>query len=190
MRRVVQIRGTTGSGKTTAMRYAIAKAGGGEIVVLKGAGGDRNCTLTPKFLALGDYLKRAACVGCDRFDDANDTKAVLVDAMRNGYEVIAFEGMILSHTFKFAKDVQALAEEFGYTYECVFLNADFENALSRIFERNNAKPIKYDKLMDKVIRFTVAEQKIVRHGIKSVVLNTNEMNKESVGEAVYEAIVS
>ena len=170
------------------MRRAIELAGGGETKPMPGNGTNQHVTVTPRFTVLGDYNNPSACVGCDRFKNRTDLLSVLRNTMSSGAERIAFEGMIYSHTFKLAADIAKLASKNGYEYTCVFLNADFETALSRVLGRNGGKPIDYDALATKIVAFSVAREKIRAAGIRSVELDTSTMSADEVGEIVYREV--
>lgn len=189
VKRIVQVRGTTGSGKTTAVRTAIALAGGGDTRPMRGNGTNQHVTVTPEFTVLGDYNNPSACVGCDRFDNREDLLHVLRNTVASGAERILFEGMIYSHTYKLATDINRIAMQNGYEYSCVFLNVDFETALTRIFERNGGKPIKYDKLAEKILRFAVAREKIRASGIRCVDVAADTLDADEVGSIVYQEIM-
>lgn len=188
-KRIVQVRGTTGSGKTTAMRKAIELAGGGITQPMRGNGTKQHVTVTPQFTVTGDYNNPSACVGCDRFDNRTDLLHVLHNTIGSGAERIAFEGMIYSHTYKLATDIARMARQSGYEYSCVFLNVDFETALTRILERNGGKPINYDKLAEKVLRFATAREKIRAAGIRCVDVAADTFSADEVGAIVYQEIM-
>lgn len=172
------------------MRGAIALAGGGETKHVMGLRAKREITLTKEFVALGDYNAKAACVGCDRFDGRADLIATLKNVLNDRPERVVFEGMIYCHTYKLAHEISLYCKSIGYDFRCVFLNVDYETALERIFERNGAKPVSYDGLMRKILTFNVSEQKLIRSGVDSVVLDAAAMTKGEIAQAVYEAIVS
>lgn len=188
MRRVVQVRGTTGSGKTTAMRTVIGLAGGGRTMPIMGISKQRHVTQTDFFTVLGDYNNPSACVGCDRFGNREDLIQVLKNTISSGAERIAFEGMIYSHTYRLAADIAALVEHQGYEFSCVFLNVDFEIALARVLGRNGGKPINYDKLIDKILRFSTAREKIRSAGIRCVDVDACAMTPGEIGEIVFREI--
>ncbi len=191
MRRVVQVRGVTGAGKTTAMRRAIMLDGGGEVIWLDGAACQRPCTVTSRFMALGDYNMDVKCAGTDRFADSKDTfkvlRSALVDARR---DVVALEGMILSYTVRYAQSINRLCEEQGCGLRLVFLDVSFDTALERVLSRNGGKPINLKTLQDKIRAYTVSKHKLMRMGFESVVIDTDKCDADEVGDAVHEAILS
>lgn len=188
-KRIVQVRGTTGAGKTTSMRKAIELAGGGITRPMAGNGTRQHVTVTPKFTVMGDYNNSSACTGCDSFNNRTDLLQVLHNTIGSGAERIAFEGMIYSHTYKLAADLNRIARQAGYEFSCVFLNVDFDTALTRIFERNGGKPIDYDKLAAKCMQFSVAREKIRAAGIRCVDVAADTLSADEVGSIVYREIV-
>lgn len=184
MPRIVQVRGTTGSGKTTAMRKAIDLAGGG---VTRTSCSE--VTVTPEFTAIGDYNANANCVGADRFSGKTELMRTIRSVMLSGEGRIAFESMIFSTTYKSAQDVHALARRFGYDYSCVFLNIDFDTALARILTRNGGKPINHDKLAERILRNAVSREKIRASGIRCVDVDAASLSADEVGAIVYREIM-
>lgn len=170
------------------MRRAIELAGGGETRPMSGNGTSQHVTVTPWFTVLGDYNNPSACVGCDRFKNRTDLMHVLKNTMRGGAERIAFEGMIYSHTFKLAADIASMASKSGYEYSCVFLNTDFETALSRVLGRNGGKPIDYDALASKIVAFSVSREKIRAAGIRCVDVDTRSLSAAEVGDIVFREV--
>lgn len=185
-KRIVQVRGTTGSGKTTAMRRAIELAGSG---VTRLTHGGRQVTVTPKFTVLGDYNNRANCVGADRFRSRSELMGVLRETVTSGVERIAFESMIYSTTYKFAHDASVFASKCGYEFVCVFLDIDYDTALERVLGRNGGKPINYDKLAERILRCKTAYEKMKASGVRCLDVDSATMTPDEVGLIVYREIM-
>lgn len=186
MRKLVQLRGTTGAGKTTCMRGFIERIGGAELGYVNGSKQKRGVMRADHWTILGDYENQSACTGCDRFSNRDDLMAVLRSVIKERPENIAFEGMIYSHTLLLAKDLDKLARLHGYQYVPVFLNASYETLLSRVMIRNGGKAINEEALVSKVLAFNVAREKIRREGITVFEINADALSAEQVADRFYE----
>ena len=186
MRKLVQLRGTTGAGKTTCMRGFIERLGGAELGYVNGSKAKRGVMRSEHWTILGDYENQSACTGCDRFSNRDDLMAVLKSVLRERPENIAFEGMIYSHTFQLASDINDLARKHGYEYVPVFLNTSYETALSRVTVRNGGKKINEETLVSKILAFRVAREKIRRSGIKIIDIDSDSLSAEQVADRFFE----
>lgn len=170
------------------MRGFIERIGGAELGYVNGSKQKRAVMRAERWTILGDYENQSACTGCDRFSNRDDLIAVLKSVLREKPENIAFEGMIYSHTFKLATDIDALAAKHGYKYVPVFLNTSYETALGRVTVRNGGKRINEEQLVNKVLAFTVAREKIRRAGMPLVEIDADSLGAKQVSDAFYAAV--
>lgn len=158
MKKLINVRGCNGAGKTTVLR-CLARDPGCVVDhvtvnhVLRG----EECThapipvtFTPDGIALlGDYTRNAkgTTAGCDKIKTQGAIKNALHQlALDPRAEVILFEGVVVATIFKpwwdFSDDWDG-----GMTW--AFLDTPLEVCLARIQERNGGKPIKEDQVADK-----------------------------------------
>jgi len=121
---IVQIRGTSGSGKSTAMRKVMKAIGGWEPIYKKG----RRQPLyyqSGSVALLGHY--ESPCGGCDTIGSARQ----VYDTIQTlPHEVLLCEGLLLSEDTKWSSQLPDL--------RVVFLTTGLDTCLDRIGERRRA----------------------------------------------------
>lgn len=144
--RVVNVRGTNGSGKST---VALGVIGSAPMTKL----GQENGYITAAGIqVMGKYITR--CGGCDTIK----TQALMIDCICSiiGDGPILFEGVIISNLFStWYRTSQALrkiqrmngAPDEGLVW--TFLDTPMDVCLARVYERNGGKPIKEKNVTDK-----------------------------------------
>lgn len=152
---IVQIRSTSGGGKTTCMRYLLECAQtqprqyelpSGQITQV-----NEGTWKGHDFIAVGPYDKPGTG-GCDRIKLVTDVIAVVHDYARNDPRaIIAFEGLLLAHSW--GQMGESLHPEYGHRYYNMFLDTSeqqcIENVLQRRLDRgdHNDDPARIAKIV-------------------------------------------
>ena len=137
----VQIRGTSGSGKSTVMRKVIGGLGGKVKSVMKDGRKNPLYYKIDDIAILGHY--ESPCGGCDTIGSARQVYDLLqkIDA-----RIVLSEGLLLSEDTKWSKQLDDL--------RVVFLTTPVETCLERIRGRREAagnnKPLKEDNTRNRV----------------------------------------
>lgn len=147
---ILQIRGTSGSGKTTVMRalYAAAECvpikhetmlrGGTKVLLSQGLWLD-----VPLFI-VGPYsLDNGATGGCDRISKIEqviklvDSVATITQA-KNGWHtgIVCFEGLLLAHSWGAMGEF--LHEKYGHRYVNAFLDTTVDQCYKNVLKRRKA----------------------------------------------------
>lgn len=177
MRRVFQIRGVTGAGKTTAMRNLLRSLGTPRTFRAATAHGPEAYTTSGKLVAVGDYNATAKCVGCDRLKGRRQIFDAVDAAIDRGHELIGLESMIFSTTFKMSSDLSRHLEARGYDFLLVFLDCDFATALERVHARNGGKPISLVGLEHRVSAYETSMGKCIEAGMSNVRIDATKGEK-------------
>ena len=142
---IIQFRGTSGSGKTTAMRAAAnALAPFPEEwakIHTEGRRQPESYQLDHVHI-LGHY--ESACGGCDNIGSARAVFELVEKTLRNDPEaIILCEGLLLSEDKKWAKQLAQLTN-----LKIIYLTTDVEECITRVKSRRkkagNDKPLKED----------------------------------------------
>lgn len=189
MRRVVQVRGTHGSGKTTMVRQFLEIEGVDRLIELPTSQGIANAILTNSgFVVLGKYKDGSNFGGCDGYK--NRTMVVeAIDAALDGNPAgVVFEGVFYGMTVKLARDVAEIAERHGYAYRGVYCHREFEDTVRAVHERNGGRPFNEEKQLvkcQKVLSSYTALKRIGYDMVKVDVASTPraEMGRLLVGYA-------
>lgn len=187
MSEVFQIRGVTGSGKTTAMRNLLARYGRPKTFAGKTAHGPELFTRSGRLVAIGDYNSSAKCVGCDRIKGRNHIFDAVDAAINGGVGLVGLESMIFSTTFKMSADLWRHLTDRGHGFRLVFLDCDFATALERIYKRNGGKQVSIEGLEHRVQAYESSRDKCLRAGIPSTRIDATGSARE-VLEQLREAI--
>lgn len=158
---IIQIRGTSGSGKTTAMRKVMEGYGG---TWFKNyiPGRKRPISYTHEnglATVLGSY--EATCGGCDGIGSARAVYDVLTDSLHSRYPILLCEGLLLSEDTKWSLQLPDL--------RVLFLTTPISTCLSQIESRRkkagNEKPLNPANTSNRVATIERARVKLVEAGV-------------------------
>jgi len=134
---ILQIRATSGGGKTTAARYLFSRANCVPKVFDKAKPlinrGDWNGR---EFFMIGPYDKEGTG-GCDRISKIDEV-VQLVDrcAKRGPDTIVVFEGLLLAHSW--GQMGEFLHEKYGRRYVNAFIDTSKEQCLENVLKRRAA----------------------------------------------------
>lgn len=160
---IIQIRGTSGSGKSTVMKQVMERLGPWAPMYASGRKRPLYYKSSGEWRAviLGHY--ESPCGGCDTIGSA---RAVydLIQEIRDGYEGIPIlsEGLLLSEDVKWSSQLPGL--------RCLFLNTSLARCLSQISGRRaevgNDKPLNPANTENRVGTIERARIRLVEAGVK------------------------
>lgn len=157
---IVQIRGTSGSGKSTAMREIMRGLGEWEPVYSSG----RKKPLyyrRPEAVVLGHY--ESPCGGCDTIGSARQVYdlAATLQVVNSGRAILC-EGLLLSEDVKWSKQMPGL--------RVVFITTPVEECIERIKARRadagNDRPLNESNTRNRVAVIERARIKLMEAGVE------------------------
>lgn len=182
--KIVQIRGSNGSGKTTILKQAC------DICNLKQIKIAINETLTTicvdenkKIVVLGKY--DVGCGGVDRFKDYQhiiDTLIYVVCKIQP--QLILFEGVIASQSLKFCCKIKDIFKRYNCEYYVINLNTDINVSLKRIYQRNGGKQIKEEQVLQKQIQILKSHRKMIEKGFAAKLIDTTHIKIENMWKLI------
>lgn len=167
---IIQIRGTSGSGKTTVMRQVMASFAEGWTGIgypgrkkpLYYSLNNRQVeTGLPGVYILGHY--EATCGGCDNIGSAAKVFELIATLQQayGGDSIILCEGLLLSEDSKWTSQMDDV--------KVLFLNTSEEECLSRVRSRRlaagNAKELNPDNTVNRLAVIARSRVKLESHGI-------------------------
>lgn len=187
MKYLIQLRGSNASGKSTAVRQFCQK------FELKPAevrvGGKCTSIMTNGiYTVVGKYKPYSSGEGCDaHVDDAAHLRATIFELLRSRkYDIVVFEGLIYSFTYKFATDVDRIAKLCGYKYKPALLRLPYDERLRRLFERNGGNTdISLRTLDQKLKSGEVSAKKIREAGIPLTYIDVSKIPVEDMWKIVF-----
>lgn len=182
---IIQVRGTSGSGKSTVVREVMERYGKSFLANYR-AGRRKPLSYgssDSRLLVLGHY--ESPCGGCDTIGSAAQVYRELVDHRHSRYPFILCEGLLLSEDTKWSLQLDDL--------RVVFLTTELETCLERIVERRkgvgNDKPLNPDNTANRVGVIERARVKLTEAGVycrrapseqaPSIILNWLSATRES-----------
>lgn len=135
---LVQLRGTSGSGKTTAMKYVMEKCNATPIrtndgmtknLVYRGVNG----SFDGNIYFLGDYSPHRSAGGCDTIPSVQEVIDLIEEYGSRKNSLVVFEGLLLAHSWGALGEYAH--ERWGERYVNVFLDTPEDVCLKRVIER-------------------------------------------------------
>lgn len=153
---IIQVRGTSGSGKSTVMREVIAGLGGKVKPVMREGRKNPLYYMIDDIAILGHY--ESPCGGCDTVGSARQVFDLLQEVEAR---IVLSEGLLLSEDTKWSKQLKDLW--------VVFLTTPVETCLERIRERRkkagNNKPLSETNTRNRVAVIERARLKLVAESV-------------------------
>ena len=180
--KVIQLRGTNATGKTTAIRQFIER---NKFKVFSIRVGNRDIEYhwddNLKIAILGRYDK-AVTGGVDGYitnkDFLRDCIVKMVKMLKP--EVLIFEGVVYGVTFKFAYELARVLKTIGCEYKGVCLLPPLDVVFDRLAQRNGDKPVDYMSVQNKWFSASRAYDKLVANGIQVKLIDTSKIPKDSM----------
>lgn len=165
---IIQVRGTSGSGKSWVMRRTMEGLGNPEVQYVVGRKRPRSYFYNGLVYVLGHY--ETACGGCDSIGSARavyEETRKLLDGPDRAWTILQ-EGLLLSEDVKWTSK---LAEE-GEDVRCLFLTTPLDQCLAQIQSRRaeagNDKPVNPANTSNRVRVIERARGKLEGLGVRVV----------------------
>lgn len=182
--KVIQIRGSNGAGKTTIVRQFVQR-NNLEIKKVNIKGKETFISTNEKgnIVVLGRYDKKTG--GCDLYENTEHVLNTIMWAIVNlKPQLIVFEGMIYSLSFKFASKVSDFVKKYNYQYVALSLYTNPDVVLERIYKRNGGKAIKENLIFDKIKSVRTSHNKLVSNGYISKLIDTTNINENEMYKVI------
>lgn len=188
---LINIRGASASGKTTAVKQFCRRAGM-RIETVDAPFGKLPLSILSggKIVVLGDYEREANCLGADRFKNGmrDIIDSVMEISNRFAPKVILYEHLISSLATRGTKQVAQVAEALGYDFWAVTLLLSEEKRLANLHARSgdDCGLNTFDKNnVEKVRRMS---ENLAKNGLNVIPINVDGIRKENMWRIVDYAI--
>ena len=182
--KIIQIRGSNGAGKTTIVRQFVQR-NNLEIKKINIKGKETFISTNEKgnIVVLGRYDKKTG--GCDLYENTEHVLNTIMWVIVNlKPQIIVFEGMIYSLSYKFASKVSDFVKKYNYKYVALSLYTNPEVVLDRIYKRNGGKKIKENLILDKIKSVRTSHNKLVSNGYNSKFVDTTNINENEMYKVI------
>lgn len=186
--KIIQIRGSNGAGKTTIVKQ-FCERNNLEIKSINIKGRETFISTNDKgnIVVLGRYDKKTG--GCDLYANTDHVLSTIMWVIINlKPQIIVFEGMIYSLSFKFASKVSDLVKRYNYKYQAISLYTDPEVVLGRIYKRNGGKAINEKLILDKIKSVSSSHNKLILNGYSSKMVDTTKIKKENMYRVIEDVL--
>lgn len=175
MSKIIQIRGTNGSGKTTIVREFL-RTHASTIISITVNGKRIECHKTGEIIVIGRYDKNA-CGGCDSeihsVELFKNTIAKIIRVYKP--EALIFEAVFYGKTFKFSNDINRFARAAGYDYIALCLIPTFEKCCERVYERNGGNEINIEAMLSTYNSCLRSNAKLRAAGVNVKLIDTTDI---------------
>lgn len=132
---LVQVRGTSGSGKSF-IAFKILKKYDFQPVKNKSGKIIGYYAEKPNFFVVGKY--ETACGGCDSIKTQDEICKIVVSSLKKGYNVF-FEGLLCSHLAERYAKLYRIAKKYTNSVTYIFLNTPVEKCADNVNKRRAEK---------------------------------------------------
>lgn len=174
--KVIQLRGTNGSGKTTAVRQFISRGNFvEESVKIRGTRVVYNIDHDRNIIVLGRYRDGIATGGVDGLITNKEALAdsVLFLCRELKPKFLIFEGIVYGVTFRFANELYRALRARKIEYIAVCLVPPLDISFERLAERNNNKAVDYMSVQQKYFTSLRAVEMMQSAGVPCKVIDTS-----------------
>jgi thiol-disulfide isomerase/thioredoxin len=183
--KIINIRGSHCSGKTTAVRLFIEK-NKNEVIETIVNGIKTHITLVNdgKVVVLGRY-DQATCGGCDRYKGGGHVKATLQYVVKQYRpEVIIYEGIIYSITFKMATEIADLSNKMGYEWKSIYLFREYNESMEFLEKRNHGKQVNVEAIYAKYVNVNRVFKKLLANNYNVKKIDVTGKSIEYLGDII------
>lgn len=188
--KVIQLRGTNATGKTTAIRQFIER---GEFSVERIKIGLRDIEYhweeNRRIAVLGRYDK-SITGGIDGYiTDKRLLQDVILRLINRVHpETLLFEGIVYGVTFQFAYELSNLLKRIGYEYVGLCFIPPLDVVFERLSERNGGKQVDYMSVQNKWFTASRAYERLFKAGVKVKEIDTTKIQKESMWRVIQQEL--
>lgn len=180
---LVNVRGASASGKTTAVKQFCERYGFSvekvetpfstlPVSVINGGG----------IVVLGDYSADGNCLGVDRYKNGNKDIMDAIAEVANIYHpnIIVYEHMLSSHASKGTIEIAEMARLFGFEYLGIQLRLSEEKRLKNLLNRSGENASRKNFLRNNGTRIDGATQRLLSAGLNVVVAEVENWSKDEM----------
>lgn len=177
--KVIQLRGTNATGKTTTVRQFIQN---NNFVVKSIRVGCRDIEYHwddgRKIAIIGRY-DQAMSGGVDGYITSKDVlRDTIIRMVKNiKPNAVIFEGIVYGVTFQFAYELNKVLEKIGCDYVGICFLPPLEVVFDRLSIRNGNKPVDYMSVQNKWFTASRAYDKLKRYGVNVKLVDTSIIPK-------------
>jgi hypothetical protein len=180
MSTIIAIKGTNGSGKSSAVRALITHLGKVATLRFNNKDAGYRCQHTPPIFVLGKY--KSACGGLDSsfsYSGAADDLLLCIDTLAAKGHVVA-EGVIALTSYGFGRMTRFADKQSRKGNRMIFARIDtpaelcIERVRQRRMEAGNIKPFNPEKLLDKYESVLKSQEKLFAAGYDARILPHEE----------------
>lgn len=164
---IVQVRGTSGSGKTTVIRRVLEQFPIEEKFYVKGRRQPLYYRLSNGVALLGHY--ESTCGGCDNVGSAKAVYDLVIQVSKD-YDDVLCEGLLLSEDCKWTSQMDNPYPIFLTTP----IDTCVDQLKSRRLEAGNTKPLKEDNTRNRVARIESARRRLLENDVPCRRLSFNQ----------------
>lgn len=187
---LINIRGLTASGKTTAVKQFCERKGFSVKKI------EAPFSVLPvsildsgKIIVMGDYSANGNCLGVDRYRNGKSDIIDCIVELASAYtpDVIIYEHMMGSNTFKGTKEIAEVASAFGYDYFGIYLQLSNEKRLKNLYARagKNAGTKHFNDRRKNAER---AAERLNEAGLRVDIVNVEDIEKDNMWRIVDDAV--
>lgn len=174
---IIQLRGTSGSGKTTVMRSIKHWYAPVWNPIYREGRKQPEYYLKDNAVILGHY--EATCGGCDNIGSARAVYELIHGIARPDIHVILCEGLLLS------EDTKWTIQNKHMNTQVIFLTTPIETCLERVKQRRrqagNEKPLNEKNTINRVATIERARRKLIDNGVKCYRASVDLATKLAIG---------
>lgn len=177
MKKIIQLRGTNATGKTTACRQFVQS---GHFCVrsvpVHGKDIEYHYDDERKIAVVGRYDQRE-CGGVDGYiKNKNFLRDSIVKIIKKERpDALIFEGVMYGVTFKFGAEIDIVSKKLGYHYVGICFFPPLDVALERLYSRNGGKEVNVKSFQDKHISAAKAYKKLRDNGTDVKIIDTSKI---------------
>lgn len=188
MNKLIQIRGTNATGKTTAVRNLISE-GKFKIFSIKVRGKEYPYTYDGEIVVGGRYDTRE-CGGLDGvIKDKNVMKEYVIKLLKElKPKAFILDAVMYGVTFRFAYELNVVCESLGYHYIGLTFAPPLDVSLLRLYQRNGGKDINVEHLQQKHIQSVKAYKRLKACGVDVRLIDTSKVPKEHMHKIIQEEL--
>ena len=188
--KVIQLRGTNATGKTTTIRQFIEHGSFTvESITVAGRNIEYHWDDERKIAIIGRY-DQAMSGGIDGYiTNKNLLRDVIVRMIRQiRPEVLLFEGIVYGVTFQFAYELTRALKQLKYDYIGICFMPPLDVVFDRLAQRNGGKEVDYMSVQNKWFTASRAYEKLYKQGIDVKAIDTTKIPKESMWRIIEDII--
>ena len=188
--KVIQLRGTNATGKTTTIRQFIER---GEFTVKSIRIGRRDIEYhweEARRIAIVGRYDLAMSGGVDGYITNKDLLRDVIIRMIKVIqpEVLLFEGIVYGVTFQFAYELARVLKQLKYDYIGLCFLPPLNIVFDRLAQRNGGKEVDYMSVQNKWFSAARAYEKLHKNGINVKAIDTTKIPKEQMYRLIEDLI--